>query len=113
MAYNEWLLASPCGNSPRPVEMFCTPVIGRWLTTVTRWSFCVPTGNHVPAFKDAPMLKPIIIMYPVIPARDEEERAALRPIGRNRDRYQAAIQGMGEIIQAADDMGFWGASTPE
>jgi alkanesulfonate monooxygenase SsuD/methylene tetrahydromethanopterin reductase-like flavin-dependent oxidoreductase (luciferase family) len=59
------------------------------------------------------MLKPIIIMYPVIPARDEEERAALRPIGRNRERYQAAIQGMGEIIQAADNMGFWGAATPE
>jgi len=59
------------------------------------------------------MLKPIVIMYPVIPARDEEERAALRPIGRNRDRYQAAIRGMGEIIQAADDMGFWGAATPE
>ena len=26
------------------------------------------------------MLKPIMVMYPVIPARDEEERAALRPI---------------------------------
>ena len=40
------------------------------------------------------MLKPIAIMYPVIPARDEEERAALRPIGRHRDRYQAAMRGM-------------------
>jgi alkanesulfonate monooxygenase SsuD/methylene tetrahydromethanopterin reductase-like flavin-dependent oxidoreductase (luciferase family) len=59
------------------------------------------------------MLKPIMIMYPVIPARDEEERAALRPIGRNRERYQAAISGMTEIIQAADEMGFWGAATPE
>ena len=52
-------------------------------------------------------------MYPVIPARDEEERAALRPIGRHRDRYQEAIRGMTEIIQAADEMGFWGAATPE
>ena len=34
------------------------------------------------------MLKPIMMMYPVIPARDEEERAALRPIGRHRERYQ-------------------------
>ena len=59
------------------------------------------------------MLKPIMIMYPVIPARDEEERAALRPIGRHRERYQAAISGMTEIIQAADEMGFWGAATPE
>ncbi len=59
------------------------------------------------------MLKPIMIMYPVIPARDEEERAALRPIGRHRERYQDAIRGMTEIIQAADEMGFWGAATPE
>ena len=59
------------------------------------------------------MLKPIMIMYPVIPARDEDERAALRPIGRNRERYQAAISGMTEIIQAADEIGFWGAATPE
>ena len=59
------------------------------------------------------MLKPIMIMYPVIPAQDEEERAALRPIGRNRERYQAAIRGMAEIIQAADEMGIWGAATPE
>jgi hypothetical protein len=58
------------------------------------------------------MLKPIILMYPVIPARNEEERAALRPIGRHRERYQDAIQGMTEIIQAADDMGLWGAATP-
>ena len=59
------------------------------------------------------MLKPIMIMYPVIPARDEDERAALRPIGRHRERYQDAICGMTEIIQAADEMGFWGAATPE
>ena len=59
------------------------------------------------------MLKPIMIMYPVIPARDEDERAALRPIGRHRERYQDAISGMTEIIQAADGMGFWGAATPE
>ena len=42
------------------------------------------------------MLKPIMIMYPVISARDEEERAALRPIGRHRERYQSAISGMTE-----------------
>ena len=59
------------------------------------------------------MLKPITLMYPVIPARDEDERAALRPIGRHRERYQTAIHGMTEIIQAADEMGFWGAATPE
>ena len=59
------------------------------------------------------MLKPITISYPVLPAKDEAERAALRPIGRNRERYQAAISGLTEIIQAADELGFWGAATPE
>src|ERR1700682_4575975 len=33
--------------------------------------------------------------------------------GRHRERYQAAIRGVTEIIQAADDMGIWGAATPE
>ncbi len=59
------------------------------------------------------MLKPIVLMYPVIPAKDEAERAALRPIGRHRDRYQEAIRGMTEIVGAADEMGYWGAATPE
>ena len=31
-----------------------------------------------------PELKPITVIYPVMPAKDEAERAALRPIGRNR-----------------------------
>jgi len=38
------------------------------------------------------MLKPITIMYRVIPAKDEEERAALRPIGRDCERYQAVVR---------------------
>jgi alkanesulfonate monooxygenase SsuD/methylene tetrahydromethanopterin reductase-like flavin-dependent oxidoreductase (luciferase family) len=59
------------------------------------------------------MLKPITIMYPVIPAKDEEERAALRPIGRHRERYQAAIRGLAEIIRALDAMDVWGAAAIE
>jgi len=59
------------------------------------------------------MLKPITLMYPVVPARDEAERTALRPIGRNADRYQAAIRGFTDIIKAADEMGFWGVATIE
>ena len=59
------------------------------------------------------MLKPIMIMYPVIPARDEDERAALRPIGRNRQLYQNAIHGVSDIMRAADEMGLWGAATTE
>jgi hypothetical protein len=39
------------------------------------------------------MLKPMTLMDQVIPTKDEEERAALRPIGRNRERHQAAVRG--------------------
>jgi len=59
------------------------------------------------------VLKPIIQIYPVIPARDEDERAALRPIGRDRDRYQQTLVGWHDIVKAADDLGFWGAATIE
>ncbi|HZU91929.1 MAG TPA: LLM class flavin-dependent oxidoreductase, partial [Stellaceae bacterium] len=59
------------------------------------------------------MLKPITIMYPVIPAKDEEERARLRPIGRNRERYQAAVRGLSEIVRALDEMDVWGAAAIE
>ncbi len=59
------------------------------------------------------MLKPMTILYPVMPAKDEAERAALRPIGRNRDLYQAAIRGFTDIVTAADDLGLWGIGTIE
>jgi hypothetical protein len=60
-----------------------------------------------------PELKPMTIIYPVLPAKDEADRAALRPIGRNRDLYQTAIHGATEIVQAADAMGIWGVGTIE
>ncbi|MDE2007434.1 MAG: LLM class flavin-dependent oxidoreductase, partial [Rhodospirillales bacterium] len=59
------------------------------------------------------MLKPMTILYPVMPARDEAERAALRPIGRNRDLYQAAVRGFTDIVTAADALGLWGIGTIE
>ncbi len=59
------------------------------------------------------MLKPIVEIYPVIPARDEEERATLRPIGRNRQRYQETLLGWHDIIRHADELGFWGAAAIE
>ncbi len=59
------------------------------------------------------MLKPMTILYPVMPARDEAERAALRPIGRNRELYNAAIHGASDIVRAADEMGLWGIGTIE
>lgn len=58
-------------------------------------------------------LKPMTILYPVMPARDEAERVALRPIGRNRDLYQSVIHGGLEIVKAADQIGFWGIGTIE
>ena len=60
-----------------------------------------------------PALKPMTILYPVMPAKNEAERAALRPIGRNRDLYHSAIHGASEIVKAADDMGIWGVGTIE
>jgi len=59
------------------------------------------------------MVKPILQLYPVIPAESEEERAALRPLGRNVERYQDVLRGMDELVRAADELGFWGVSTIE
>lgn len=59
------------------------------------------------------MVKPILQLYPMIPAASEEEREALRPIGRNVDRYQEVVHGMTELVKVADELGFWGVSTIE
>jgi alkanesulfonate monooxygenase SsuD/methylene tetrahydromethanopterin reductase-like flavin-dependent oxidoreductase (luciferase family) len=61
----------------------------------------------------AQMLKPVIQIYPVLPTKDEAERAALRPIGRNRELYQETLQGWHDIVRAADELGVWGAATIE
>jgi alkanesulfonate monooxygenase SsuD/methylene tetrahydromethanopterin reductase-like flavin-dependent oxidoreductase (luciferase family) len=59
------------------------------------------------------MVKAILQIYPVLPAASEEERAALRPIGRNRELYQQTLTGWHDIVQAADELGFWGIATIE
>jgi alkanesulfonate monooxygenase SsuD/methylene tetrahydromethanopterin reductase-like flavin-dependent oxidoreductase (luciferase family) len=59
------------------------------------------------------MVKVLIQLYPVIPAASEEERAALRPIGRNSERYQSTLAGWHDIVRAADELGLWGVSTIE
>src|SRR5215211_1369996 len=59
------------------------------------------------------MLKPVIQIYPVLPTKDEAERATLRPIGRNREVYQETLQGWHDIVTAADELGVWGAATIE
>ena len=57
-------------------------------------------------------VKPIVQLYPVIPAA-ENERKVLRPIGRNRERYQRVIRDWAKLARAADELGYWGFSTIE
>ncbi len=61
------------------------------------------------------MAKPKVIvnMYPVLPAVDEADRAAKRPIGRNSEIYNTVLHEMIDIVKAADDLGVWGVSTIE
>ena len=59
------------------------------------------------------MLKPIIQIYPVLPADSEEHRAQLRPIGRNKQIYQDTLLGWHDIVKYADEIGFWGVATIE
>jgi alkanesulfonate monooxygenase SsuD/methylene tetrahydromethanopterin reductase-like flavin-dependent oxidoreductase (luciferase family) len=59
------------------------------------------------------MVKPILQLYPVIPASSEGERTALRPLGRHAERYHETLHGMTDLVTAADELGFWGVSTIE
>ncbi len=59
------------------------------------------------------MVKVILQIYPVIPAADEAERTALRPIGRNVERYQQTIQDCSDLVRACDDLALWGVATIE
>ena len=59
------------------------------------------------------MVKPIIQTYPVIYAENEEERETLRPIGRNKERYQETLLGWHDVIRAADELDYWGVATIE
>lgn len=57
--------------------------------------------------------KVILNMYPMLPAKDEEERKQLRPLGRNAELYHEAVHGWIDILKAAEDLGVWGAATIE
>jgi alkanesulfonate monooxygenase SsuD/methylene tetrahydromethanopterin reductase-like flavin-dependent oxidoreductase (luciferase family) len=59
------------------------------------------------------MVKVILQLYPVVYAESEEERKALRPLGRNRERVHDALIGMPDIVRACDEMGVWGVSCIE
>ncbi len=53
-----------------------------------------------------------ILVLPTIPGT-LEERSALRPIGRNNDRYQQMIEEVRQIALLADEMGIDAFSTTE
>ena len=59
------------------------------------------------------MVKVILQLYPMIRSESEEERIALRPIGRNVERYHEALQGTFELARAADALGVWGIACIE
>ena len=59
------------------------------------------------------MVNLLVNLYPVIPAKDEEEREQLRPIGRHSGRYSSVVHGMTDIVKAADSMGVWGVGCIE
>ncbi|MGH9102947.1 MAG: LLM class flavin-dependent oxidoreductase, partial [Acidimicrobiales bacterium] len=58
------------------------------------------------------MVKPIIQLYPMLPA-SREERIARRPLGRDAELYNKALHEWTDIVKAADEMGFWGVGTIE
>ena len=59
------------------------------------------------------MVKVIFQIYPVIRAENEAERQALRPLGRNRERYLEAVQGTIDLAKACERLGVWGMSQIE
>jgi alkanesulfonate monooxygenase SsuD/methylene tetrahydromethanopterin reductase-like flavin-dependent oxidoreductase (luciferase family) len=59
------------------------------------------------------MLKPIVEVYPVLPAPDEASRVARRPLGRDAGLYQEVLEGWHDIIVEADRLGVWGAAAIE
>ena len=60
-----------------------------------------------------PLPKVIVNPYPVLPAADEADRAARRPLGRNARLYHEVVQEMTDIVKAADELGAWAVSTIE
>lgn len=55
-------------------------------------------------------MKTMIQMVPSMPVGSNEERKALRPIGRNVERYAEMIDDLVDIVKTADDLGYWGMS---
>ena len=61
------------------------------------------------------MAKPKVIVqiYPMMPAKDEADRVAQAPIGRNSELYHEILHDWTDLVRTADDLGAWGISTIE
>jgi alkanesulfonate monooxygenase SsuD/methylene tetrahydromethanopterin reductase-like flavin-dependent oxidoreductase (luciferase family) len=57
-------------------------------------------------------MKVSVFAMPTIPATSEE-RAALRPVGRNTERYQMMLDELRSIVVLADELGYDAFSTTE
>lgn len=57
--------------------------------------------------------KIILQLYPMLPAKDEEDRKAKRPLGRDAELYHKVLHDWLDILKAAEELGVWGASTIE
>src|SRR5262249_39024752 len=57
--------------------------------------------------------KVIVNLYPVLPAKDETDRAARRPLGRDAALTHRIIHELTEVAEAADQLGAWAVSTIE
>ena len=55
--------------------------------------------------------KVILQTYPALGGIEDMIR--LKPIGRNNDAYQNMLQGMVELVKAADELGYWGIAHVE
>ena len=57
------------------------------------------------------MPKVILQVYPT--AGNLEQMQARRPIGRDADTYQELLESLVELVQAADELGYWGITHVE
>lgn len=57
------------------------------------------------------MTKVILQVYPTLGNPDEMARR--RPIGRDNEAYENMLDGLVELVQAADDLGYWGIAHVE
>jgi alkanesulfonate monooxygenase SsuD/methylene tetrahydromethanopterin reductase-like flavin-dependent oxidoreductase (luciferase family) len=57
------------------------------------------------------MPKIILQVYPSL--GDTEEMKRRRPIGRDNEAYQNMLEGLVELVRAADDLGYWGITHVE